>query len=144
MRYGVRLVVFLCIYNISVSCLCRSFLIHLSPSLLPSLSSSLIIAHHLIPLSRSCYLSIYIVLSSFEAPLSFLLRSCCVSQPFLRRDALALLCGSMLFTLGLLQQGIWESLAAGLANAVVRISCVHAAPPKCKRSSQIARTLCIC
>ena len=74
-------------------------------------------------------------LSSFEAALSLLLRGGSVSLPFLRRDALALLRCCTCLTLGLWQTGIWEFLAAGLANACVRVSaidvsCVHAVPPK--------------
>ena len=61
-------------------------------------------------------------LSFFEAALSLRIRGGSGSLPFLGSDALAFLRGSMLFAHGLLQVGIWESLAAGLANAVVRVS----------------------
>ena len=76
--------------------------------------------------------------SSFEAALSLLLRS----------DARAVLRCFILFRFGLLWIAIWDFLAAGLANAIVRVpvfgmSCVHAGPPKCKGPSRIACDPCL-
>ena len=139
----------MCVFLLSLSRVNVFHVSFISYHLLSSLSSSHHLPSCLSSLSSLSHLSLCLVLSSFEAALSLLLRGGSVSLPVLRSDALALLRGFMLFTLALWRTGIWESSAAGLANTNVRmsvneVSCVHAAPPKCKRSAQIARTLCVC
>ena len=109
-----------CIFHVSLRSLLHLSLLALS---LFSLSPSLSVSRSVSP-------------SSFDAVLSVLLRS----------DALALLHCYVLFALGLWQIAIREFIANGLATAVVRVSvtevgCVHAPPPKCRLTLQIACTL---
>ena len=89
---------------------------------------------------------LFLSLSSFEAALSPLLRGGFVSLPLSRSDARALLRGFLLFVFGLWQTVRREFLAAGSADAVVRVSvneasCAHAAPPnRVELSDSRART----
>ena len=130
-------------------CVCASFVSHLSPfpgsvsgrflSSRPSQYHTSHVSHvsHLFHISFiSLSLARSLSLSSFEASPPFLLRS----------HGDALLRGFMHFAIGLWQIATWEFLAAGLANAVARVSvnevsCVIAAPRRCKRTSQAACTL---
>ena len=143
----------LCVFLLSLYLVSFLHLSHLSRHLSHRLHSSLVIS--LISLTSlsisSLSLSVALALTpcSFQAALSLLVRGGFVFVSSLRSDIRALLLCFVLFTLGLWQTGIGESLTAGFANAVARVSvnegsCVHAAPPQCKRSLQIAHTLCTC
>ena len=140
-----------------LSCLCflcvflmyLSFILHISQHISHHLFSYRSISHLFLISPISLCLSIYFPLSSFEATPSLLHRGGSLSLPFLRSDALALLRDFLLLTRGLWQTDIWKSLAASVASPVAResvneVSCVHAEPQTCKRSSHTARTLGIC
>ena len=148
-------VCFMCSSPLSISCRIRSSLSSLIISLIITqhLSSSLISYISLSLVHPSRFL-IYLPLClcpclSLTLALSHLLRGCSVSLLVIRSDALALLRGVTLFTGGLCQIGMRESMAAGLGSAVVSVSvnevrCIHAAPRKCNRSLQLAHSVCVC